>query len=163
MYRSFSGEARGRELISATIRSDFLRSWAAYKQARLKGDAETILRFHPVGHIVRSVRGDNVYLVHRKAAEREAHIRYRVFEDIEGPYVVIAPSGCCIWAVTRTKAVPQTNQPSEGAPPPEEGDTTSIQQLAGASDGANWKTVAQSNAIEDPRRLSAGQLIDLPR
>jgi hypothetical protein len=38
----------------------------------------------------------------------------------------------------------------------------SLQALAGAS-GADWRTVAQANGIENPRQLAAGQLIDINR
>ena len=147
-------EVRGRELLLKTLRSDFVRSWAAYKSARLKGDAATILRFYPPGHVVRSVRGDNVYLIHRKAAEREARIRYRVYEDIEGPYIVISRSGCCIWAITRIRAEPGPDQPSsDDKPAPEQGTLTQTFSRTGAGD---WQSVASSNAIEDPTQMPAG-------
>ena len=102
-------EARGRDLMAATIRADFLATWTAYKKARLAGDVETDLEAPPAWpYRPRAVRDGNVYLIHRKAAEREARTHYRVFEHVEGPYVFIAPSGCCIWAVTKTKMVPDT-------------------------------------------------------
>jgi hypothetical protein len=157
VYEGRRRDSRGRDLLVATLRADFMTTWAAYKQARRTGDADTILRFFPPGHVVRAVRHGKVYLIHRKAAEREARIRYRVFHDVEGPYLVVAPSGCCIWAVTLTRAIP------EGETPPAEEEGESIQSMVSEYDAesGSWQSIAVANGVDNPRVPATGQVIDL--
>lgn len=141
------------DVLMEAMRTDFHAMWRAYKKARLGGDIGSSLMFHPVGHVVRTVRDDRVRMVTRSEAEEDARRRYLKIEDIDGPRVVAEPCGCGIWVVGRIRVV----YVPPGATAAVEEEESYLAEHAPATN--DWRLVATQNGIEDPRRLEPGSLV----
>lgn len=137
------------------MRTELTKFWEEYKQARMSGDIETAMEFHPRGHRVLSVSAGEVRWITYDEAKANMKRQFKEIKDLEDPIITISSCGCCAIMAGRTRFVTAATDSTDE----EEEVDTWISTYT--NDNGGWQQVASSNSVENPRNILPGTIIDI--
>lgn len=142
------------EVDEKKVEAKFTKLWEEYKQARLKGDVEAAMMFHPPGHQVLLAANGDLQWISYEEAKKNMKRRYAKIEDLVPPIVKVSSCGYCVIMAGRTRFVTAATDSTEEETE-EEAWISTFEQ-----DDGNWQQIASSNGVENPSNLPTGIPLD---